>query len=65
MNPVESINISLPESLKQFVDGQIASGRYSGASEYICELIRDDEKRKADECLEALLLEGLQAKKLN
>lgn len=53
------MNISLPEPLKEFVDGQIASGRYSSASEYIRELIREDEKRKAEERLEALLLEGL------
>ena len=61
--PVESMNISLPEPLKQFVDRQIASGRYSTASEYIRELIRDDEKRKAEEQLETLLLEGLQGEK--
>jgi antitoxin ParD1/3/4 len=30
-------------------------------SEYIRELIRDDEKRKAGERLEALLLEGLES----
>jgi antitoxin ParD1/3/4 len=57
---MESMNISLPEPLKQFVDGQIAAGRYSSASEYIRELIRQDERRKAEERLEALLLEGLQ-----
>ncbi|TLZ18820.1 MAG: type II toxin-antitoxin system ParD family antitoxin [Gammaproteobacteria bacterium] len=57
---MESMNISLPEPLKEFVDRQIASGRYSSASEYIRELIRGDEKRKAEERLEALLLEGLQ-----
>jgi antitoxin ParD1/3/4 len=57
---MESMNISLPEPLKQFVDRQIAAGRYSSASEYIRELIREDEKRKAEERLEALLLEGLQ-----
>jgi antitoxin ParD1/3/4 len=57
---MESMNISLPEPLKQFVDGQIAAGRYSSASEYIRELIREDEKRKTEERLEALLLEGLQ-----
>jgi antitoxin ParD1/3/4 len=57
---MESMNISLPEPLKQFVDGQIAAGRYSSVSEYVRELIRDDEKRKAQERLEALLLEGLQ-----
>jgi antitoxin ParD1/3/4 len=56
---MESMNISLPEPLKQFVDGQIAQGRYSSASEYVRELIRADERRKAEEALEAKLLEGL------
>ncbi len=56
---MESMNISLPEPLKAFVDGQIASGRYSSASEYVRELIRADEKRKSEEQLEALLLAGL------
>lgn len=56
---MESMNISLPEPLKQFVDSQIASGRYSSVSEYVRELIRNDEKRKSEEQLEALLLEGL------
>lgn len=57
---MESMNISLPTPLKRFVDEQIAAGRYSSASEYVRDLIRDDEKRKVDECLEALLLEGLE-----
>ena len=56
---MESMNISLPDPLKQFVDGQIAQGRYSSASEYVRELIRADEKRKAEDELEAKLLEGL------
>ena len=56
---MESMNISLPEPLKQFVDGQISTGRYSSASEYVRELIRADEKRKAEDQLEARLLEGL------
>jgi antitoxin ParD1/3/4 len=53
------MNISLPDPLKQFVDGQISAGRYSSVSEYVRELIRADEKRKAQEVLEAKLLEGL------
>ena len=57
---MQSMNISLPEPLKQFVDDQIAAGRYSSVSEYVRELIRDDEKRKAEDRLEALLLEGLE-----
>lgn len=56
---MQSMNISLPDPLKQFVDGQISQGRYSSASEYVRELIRADEKRKAEESLEAKLLEGL------
>ena len=57
---MQSMNISLPNPLKEFVDGQVAKGRYSSASEYVRELIRADEKRKAEAELEALLLEGLQ-----
>jgi antitoxin ParD1/3/4 len=56
---MQSMNISLPDPLKQFVDGQISTGRYSSASEYVRELIRNDEKRKAQEDLETKLLEGL------
>lgn len=58
---MQTMNISLPDPLKEFVDGQIAEGRYSSVSEYIRELIRGDEKRKAQERLEALLLEGLES----
>ena len=54
-----SINISLPESMKAYVEEQITSGSYGTVSEYIRELIRQDQKRKAKERLETLLLEGL------
>jgi antitoxin ParD1/3/4 len=58
---MQTMNISLPDPLKEFVDDRIAEGRYSSVSEYIRELIRSDEKRKAEERLEALLLEGLES----
>ena len=54
------MNISIPDQLKAFVEEQISSGRYSSASEYVRELIRMDEQRKAQEQLERLLLEGAQ-----
>lgn len=57
---MDSMNISLPEPLKRHVDEQIAAGSYSSASEYVRTLIREDQKRKAQERLEALLLEGLE-----
>ena len=58
---MQTMNISLPDQLKEFVDDQVRSGRYSSVSEYVRDLIRDDEKRKAEEKLEALLLEGIQS----
>ncbi len=56
---MQTMNISLPDPLKDFVDTQITSGRYSSASEYVRELIRQDEKRRAEARLEAMLLAGL------
>ena len=55
------MNISLPDQLKEFVDNQVGSGRYNSVSEYVRDLIRDDEKRKAQDRLEALLMEGIQS----
>jgi antitoxin ParD1/3/4 len=54
-----NLNISLPDQLKQWVDGQIAEGRYSSAGDYVRALIRADERRSAEEALETALLEGL------
>ncbi len=41
-----SLNISLPEQLKQYVEGQVASGDWGTPSEYIRELIRQDKERR-------------------
>lgn len=58
---MQTMNISLPDRLKEFVDVQVGSGRYSSVSEYVRDLIRQDEDSKAREKLEALLLEGIQS----
>ncbi len=52
------MNVSLPEELKAYVEAQTKSG-YSTPSEYVRELIRGDQKRRAKERLDAMLLEGL------
>jgi antitoxin ParD1/3/4 len=54
-----TINISLPDSMRPYVDQQVANGGYSSASEYFRELVRQDQKQKENERLEAMLLEGL------
>ena len=58
---MQTMNISLPVQLKEFVDGQVGSGRYSSVSEYVRDLIRNDEKRNAQAKLEAMLMEGIQS----
>ncbi|MBD2307505.1 type II toxin-antitoxin system ParD family antitoxin [Chroococcidiopsis sp. FACHB-1243] len=56
---MKSINISLPDAMRAYVEEQVANGSYSTISEYFRELVRQDRERKAQERLEALLLEGL------
>lgn len=53
-----SMNVSLPEELKEYVEAQTKGG-YSTPSEYVRELIREDQKRRAREKLDSLLLDGL------
>ena len=50
-----TMNISLPEALKDFVDDQVGARGYSTSSEYVRELIRKDRDRQH---LRGLLLEG-------
>lgn len=46
-----TMNVSLPDLLKQHVEDRVASGEYASASDYVRDLIRKDEsaKRKAAE----------------
>jgi antitoxin ParD1/3/4 len=55
-----TMNISLPDEMKAFVEAQMAQDGYASASEYLRYLIREDQKRRARLALEAKLLEGLQ-----
>lgn len=55
------MNVSLPMSMKAFVDARLADDEYSTASEYVRELIRADQKKRDEQKLEKLLLERLQS----
>lgn len=55
------VNISLPDQMKNYVDERLSEGRFSSTSEYFRDLVRDDQKRRAQERLETLLLEGLES----
>jgi antitoxin ParD1/3/4 len=56
---METMNIALPESMKQFVQERVSAGGYSSVSEYMRELIRADQQRRREGQIDALLLEGL------
>jgi antitoxin ParD1/3/4 len=56
-----SIINSLPDSMKHFVEEQIAKGGFRSESEYLQVLIREAQIREAKQELEAKLLEGLQS----
>ena len=55
---MSTMNISLPEALKSFVDNQVGARGYSTSSEYVRELIRKDQDRQR---LRGLLLEGAES----
>ena len=55
---MSTMNISLPETLKAFVDQQVAGRGYGTSSEYVRELIRKDQDRQV---LRRLLLDGAES----
>lgn len=52
------MNISLPDSLKSFVDEQVSQRGYGTSSEYVRELIRKDQDRQQ---LRRLVLDGAES----
>lgn len=50
-----TMNISLPDTLKAFVDAQVTQRGFGTSSEYVRELIRRDQERLQ---LRGLLLDG-------
>jgi antitoxin ParD1/3/4 len=59
-----TLTISLPDSLKAFIDAQLATKGYGNVSEYVRSLLRDAQAKEEEARLEALLLEGLASKHL-
>ncbi|MGD0893620.1 MAG: type II toxin-antitoxin system ParD family antitoxin [Terracidiphilus sp.] len=56
-----TLTISLPDSLKDFIDREVHAKGYGNVSEYVRGLLRDAQAKEADARLEALLIEGLNA----
>jgi len=54
-----SMNISLPESMRTWIEEVVAKSGYGTASEYFRDLVRQDQARRARAEIEARLLESL------
>ena len=55
-----TMNVSLPQQMKQWVEQQMQSGRYSNSSDYVRDLIRRDQDRAAKIAhMQHLVTEGL------
>lgn len=55
-----TMNVSLPDAMKDWVEGRALTGRYSNASDYVRDLIRRDQERTAKiETMQRFVDEGL------
>ena len=62
--PMTSLNISLPDPLKAYVEDRVASGDFGTPSEFIRNLIRQDKEQRRSR-LENELLDALQTRELS
>jgi antitoxin ParD1/3/4 len=53
------VQVSLPEPLKQFIDGLIAEGAFKDPSDYVQTLVDRDRQAREKARIEARLIEGL------
>jgi antitoxin ParD1/3/4 len=57
-----TMNVSLPDPMKDSVEAQARGGRYANASDYVRDLIRRDQERQAKiAALQELVREGLES----
>lgn len=54
-----TVNVTIPEELKAFIETQVVEEGYASASEYLLTLIREAQKSRAKEQLEAMLQEAI------
>lgn len=57
-----TMNVSLPDPMKQWVEAQARTGRYSNASDYVRDLIRRDQERAAGHAqMQRMISEGIES----
>ncbi len=57
-----TMNVSLPDPMKVWVEAQTRTGRYSNASDYVRDLIRKDQTRAAELArIQTAITEGIES----
>ena len=56
-----TMNISLPDEMRAFIEAQMTQEGYASASEYFRTLVREDQKRRAKRELETKFREALES----
>jgi antitoxin ParD1/3/4 len=56
-----TMNISLPDEMKAFIEAEMATEGFASASEYLRTLIRAAQKRRAKQALEEKFREALES----
>jgi antitoxin ParD1/3/4 len=59
----KTMHISLPESLIESAKTQAQEGKFSNVSDYVRSLIREDLRRREEQKLEQMLLEGVRSER--
>lgn len=59
-----TMNISLPDAMKQWVEAQVQTGRYANSSDVVRDLVRKEQERaeareKLDQMVEQALASGI------
>ena len=54
--PMATLNISMPDEMRAFIEARVSTGEYQSASDYLRDLIRHDREET-----ERLLVEGLES----
>jgi antitoxin ParD1/3/4 len=53
---VATLNISLPDAMREWIDAQVKAGEYANASDYIRDLVRHDQRDR--DSVRLALIEG-------
>jgi antitoxin ParD1/3/4 len=56
-----TMNISIPDPMKDWVQAQVETGAYANSSDYVRDLIRKDQENRNKQVIQKAITEGLES----